>query len=68
MGRGPSIEHGQRVQVTVHLVDSGREVSIEGEIVWANQQLGDMALRFLTISAGGREAIAGYLIESAAQR
>lgn len=32
-----------------------------------NHQLGDMALRFLKISEGGREAIAGYLIEAAEQ-
>jgi len=37
-------------------------------VVWANQKLGDMALRFLALSEGGREAIAEYLVELAANR
>lgn len=62
------LEPGQRVRVTVHLVNSGQEVTIEGEVVWANHQLGDMALRFLELSEGGREAIAAHLSEWAASR
>ena len=62
------LEPGQRVQVTVHLVDSGQEVTIDGEVVWANHELGDMALRFLELSEGGREAISEHLVERAANR
>lgn len=62
------LEPGQRVKVTVHLVDTGCEITIDGEVVWSNQPLGDMALRFLALSEGGREAIAAYLIEWAANR
>jgi hypothetical protein len=62
------LEPGQKVRMTVHLIDSGQEITIIGEVVWANHSLGDMALRFLNLSAGGREAIAEYLVEWAANR
>jgi hypothetical protein len=62
------LEPGQLVQVTVHFVGSGQQVTIDGEVVWANHELGDMALRFLALSEGGREAIAEYLVERAANR
>jgi Tfp pilus assembly protein PilZ len=62
------LEPGQRVQMTVHLVDSGQAITIIGEVVWANHSLGDMALRFLDLSEGGREAIAEYLLDWAANR
>jgi hypothetical protein len=62
------LEPGQDVQVTIHFVSSGREVTIDGEVVWANHNLGDMALGFVTISEGGREAIAGYLAERVGHR
>lgn len=62
------LEPGQKVKVTVHLVDSGRQITIDGEVVWANHPLGDMALRFLALSEGGREAIASYLADWAANR
>jgi Tfp pilus assembly protein PilZ len=59
---------GQKVQVTIHFIDSDREVTIDGEVVWANHQLGDMAFGFVAVSEGGREAIAGFLIERAGHR
>lgn len=62
------LEPGQAVRVTVLLADSGREVTIDGEVVWANHGLGDMALRFLDLSEGGREAIAEYVVERAENR
>lgn len=62
------LEPGQKVQVTIHFIDSGLEVTIDGEVVWANHQLGDMALGFAAISAGGREAIAGYIVEQVDHR
>lgn len=62
------LEPGQKAQVTIHFIDSGRDVEIVGEVVWANQQLGDMALGFEAVSEGGREAIAGYLAERAGHR
>jgi hypothetical protein len=62
------LEPGQKVRVTLHLVDSGQEITIIAEVVWANHPLRDMALRFLNLSAGGREAIAEYLMEWAANR
>ena len=62
------LEPGQRVTVTVHLVDSGRQITIDSEVVWANHPLGDMALRFLDLSEGGRDAIAAYLAAWAANR
>lgn len=62
------LEPGQRVKVTVHMVDSGQEVTIDGEVVWANHPLGDMALRFLDPSEEAREAIAAYLSQWAANR
>lgn len=62
------LEPGQKVQVTIYFIDSGREVTIEGEVAWANHQLGDMAFGFVAVSEGGREAIAGYLLERAGHR
>lgn len=59
---------GQQVQVTIHFVSSGREVTIDGEVVWANHDLGDMALGFMAVSEGGREAIAVYLAERVGRR
>jgi hypothetical protein len=62
------LEPGQQVQVTIHFVSSGREVTIDGEVVWANHVLGDMALGFVAVSEGGREAIAVYLAERIGRR
>ncbi len=62
------LEPGQKARVTIHLVDSGQDVEIDVEVVWANHKLGDMALRFETLCEGGREAIAQFIADRAARR
>ena len=62
------LQPGQTVDLTIHFTDSACEVQIEAEVVWANQQLGDMALRFVTIREDGSQVIAAYRAERAKSR
>jgi len=59
---------GQRARVTIHFIDSGRDVESDVEVASVNHDLGDMALRFVTLTEGGREAIALYIGARAARK
>jgi hypothetical protein len=52
---------GQGVRVTIHFLDSGRDVEIEATVVQVDQDLGEMVLRFVTVEEGGPEAITRYI-------
>lgn len=54
-------EPNSPVDVSLHFVEANQEIQIWAEVVWANQRLGDMALRFVDISPGGAELIEEFL-------
>ncbi len=62
------LEPGQKTRVTIHFSNLGQEIQIDCEVVWANHALGDMAMRFTTLSEGGREAIAQHIADRSARR
>jgi PilZ domain len=62
------LKPGQKARVTIHFIDSGQDVEIDVEVVWANHKLGDMALRFETLGEVGREAVARFIADRAARR
>ena len=62
------LEPGQKARVTIHLIDSGQDVEIDVEVVWANHKLGDMALRFEALGEEGQAAIAAHIAKRAARR
>ena len=56
------------VDVTIYFVEADREIQISTEVVWVNERLGDMALRFVELSADGETLIADYHEERARKR
>ena len=53
------------VDVTLYFVEADQETRISAEVVWVNEQLGDMALRFVSVSPSGEALIAEYLDQRA---
>ena len=49
------------VEVTIYFVEADREMQISAEVVWVNERLGDMALRFVELSPGSETLIDDYL-------
>lgn len=54
---GELLQQGDEVTVTIRFQELGLEVEFETEVVWTTPQLGDMALRFVSINDEGRDAI-----------
>jgi hypothetical protein len=58
---------GQTARVTIKFLDTGRDVEIDTTVAQVDHERGEMILRFVTLDAGGHEAIAQY-IDLAARR
>lgn len=52
---------GQTVSVTIHFLDTGRDIESDATVVQADHARGEMILRFVTLDAEALEAIEQYI-------
>jgi hypothetical protein len=55
------LDLGEPVDMTIYFVEANQEVQIKAEVVWANENLGDMALKFLRMSPVGEALVADFI-------